>query len=199
MADNGVFLDPDYVRFYDWAAAAHEEHVPFYARLAQQNDGPVMEVGCGTGRLSVALGREGFRVVGFDPSREALAIARRRLEEEPEPVQRRVSFLEGDIERFDLGEQFALALLAHSAVFRLSGRHSLLQCFRVLYEHTRPGGTAVVDAVAPEQMKSRGIGSEEKVAEGPNPATGLTTWELQRVTGIAWDTRTLRVEHDFVE
>jgi hypothetical protein len=69
----------------------------------------------------------------------------------------------------------------------------------VLYEHTRPGGTAVVDAVAPEQMKSRGIGSEEKVAEGLNPATGLTTWELQRVTGIAWDTRTLRVEHDFAE
>ena len=100
---------------------------------------------------------------------------------------------------FDLGRQFPTVLLPNAAVFHLEGRYSLTRCFRCLYQHTRPGGVALVDAVAPHRMAEQRVGEREKVKEGINPATGLLTREFNRKLSIDWGTQIARVEHEYVE
>ena len=70
----------EYAPFYDWenARTLGRRDVPFWRRLASAADGPVLELGCGTGRVSLPLARSGVRLVGVDRSAAMLARAGRR-------------------------------------------------------------------------------------------------------------------------
>src|SRR5689334_12439680 len=71
----------DYAPFYDWenAQTLARRDVRFWQRLAAAQDGPVLELGCGTGRLTIPVARAGADVVGIDRSEAMLARARQRL------------------------------------------------------------------------------------------------------------------------
>lgn len=71
----------DYADFYDWenARTLGQRDVPFWLRMTAAVDGPVLELGCGTGRVTMPLAHAGVRIVGVDRSAEMLARARRRV------------------------------------------------------------------------------------------------------------------------
>jgi ubiquinone/menaquinone biosynthesis C-methylase UbiE len=71
----------DYAPFYDWenARTLGRRDVPFWRRVALETDGRVLELGCGTGRISLPLVRAGVRLVGLDRSELMLNRARRGL------------------------------------------------------------------------------------------------------------------------
>src|SRR5439155_1181079 len=64
---------------YDHEYKRRRHDVRFYRLLGQQFGGPILELGCGTGRLLVPLARDGLEVVGIDHSREMLDRCRERL------------------------------------------------------------------------------------------------------------------------
>jgi SAM-dependent methyltransferase len=70
-----------YAPFYDWenARTLGRRDVPFWRNVALQSTGPVLELGCGTGRISLPLARAGVSVVGIDRSAAMLARASKRL------------------------------------------------------------------------------------------------------------------------
>ena len=82
--------------------------VAFFVEMAQASGGPVLEVGCGTGRVLIPTARAGVEIVGLDLSPFMLAICRENLAQEPPEVQARVQIVEGDMRDFDLGREFAL-------------------------------------------------------------------------------------------
>ena len=71
----------DYAPFYDWenARTLGRRDVPFWRTLALQSEGPVLELGCGTGRISIPLARAGVSLVGIDRSEAMLSRARQRI------------------------------------------------------------------------------------------------------------------------
>jgi SAM-dependent methyltransferase len=71
----------DYAPFYDWenARTLGRRDVPFWLRMTGAVRGPVLELGCGTGRVTMPLAHEGVHVVGIDRSAEMLVRARRRV------------------------------------------------------------------------------------------------------------------------
>jgi SAM-dependent methyltransferase len=71
----------DYAPFYDWenARTLGRRDVPFWLRMTGAVRGPVLELGCGTGRVTMPLAHEGVHVVGIDRSSEMLVRARRRV------------------------------------------------------------------------------------------------------------------------
>ena len=70
----------EYAPFYDWenAQTLGRRDVPFWRRVASAAGGPVLELGCGTGRVSLPLARAGVHLVGIDRSAPMLARARKR-------------------------------------------------------------------------------------------------------------------------
>ena len=87
----------DYAPFYDWenARTLGRRDVPFWRNLALQADGPVLELGCGTGRIAIPLGRAGVSIVGIDRSEPMLARARQRIRRAR--LGGRVRLIRGDI------------------------------------------------------------------------------------------------------
>ena len=71
----------EYAPFYDWenARTVARRDVVFWQRLAAAQEGPVLELGCGTGRITLPAARAGARVIGIDRSAEMLARGRQRL------------------------------------------------------------------------------------------------------------------------
>jgi ubiquinone/menaquinone biosynthesis C-methylase UbiE len=76
--------------------------IAFYAALAQETGGPVLEIACGTGRVSIPIARLGLAVTGLDIVPGMLARARSKSAGLP------MRWVEGDARSFDLGERFRL-------------------------------------------------------------------------------------------
>lgn len=83
--------------------------IAFYAALAQETDGPVLEIACGTGRVSIPIAQLGFAVTGLDIVPGMLERARSKSIGLP------TRWIEGDARTFHLGEQFRLIFLTGNA------------------------------------------------------------------------------------
>jgi ubiquinone/menaquinone biosynthesis C-methylase UbiE len=92
------FADP---RNYDLEDNS-DTGIAFYTALAQETGSPVLEIACGTGRVSIPTARLGFTVTGLDIVPGMLEQARRKSAGLP------TRWVEGDGRTFDLGEQFRL-------------------------------------------------------------------------------------------
>jgi SAM-dependent methyltransferase len=83
--------------------------IAFYTALAQEIGGPVLEIACGTGRVSIPIARLGFAVTGVDIVPGMVALARSKSAGLP------TRWVEGDARAFDLGERFRLIFLTGNA------------------------------------------------------------------------------------
>src|SRR5437870_4771803 len=70
----------EYADFYDWenAQTLDRRDVGFWQDMARRTGGTILELGCGTGRVTLPVARGGARIIGVDRSEEMLAYARRR-------------------------------------------------------------------------------------------------------------------------
>jgi ubiquinone/menaquinone biosynthesis C-methylase UbiE len=92
-------LDADY---YDYYSTGLEGDVEFYVAEAQKAGSPVLELGCGTGRITFPIAQAGVSIVGLDLSPSMLGVARRKLTALDLEVQSRVKLVAGDMRDFSL-------------------------------------------------------------------------------------------------
>jgi len=163
-------------RFYDadYAAADRTEDIAFYSSLAEEVGGPVLEMGCGSGRNLLPIARSGLAVHGIDSSPAMLRALEEKLRLEPPDVRRRVSLTQGDIRSARLDGHYALV----TAPFRVAQHLLHLDDRRAwlcnVARHLRPAGLLGFDVLrADPDLLSR---SREEVAaiERPIPATDRT-------------------------
>jgi SAM-dependent methyltransferase len=148
----GFYLRPGlHVETYD---AQHEtipggDDVSFFRGLAERAGGPVLELGCGTGRVAIPLAEAGFEVVGLDRSAPMLAVAAERRRVLPVVVRRRLRFVEGDMTDFRLARRFALAFAAFRVFMALPDEQSQRSALFAIRRHLRPGGLLALDIFDP--------------------------------------------------
>lgn len=80
----------------------NRQDVTFFVEAAKESGGPVLEIGCGTGRVLIPTARAGIQVVGLDQSQHMLRVCRERLLREPQDVQCRVQLVRADMRDFEL-------------------------------------------------------------------------------------------------
>lgn len=117
----------------------------FYTELARRTGGPVLELACGTGRLSVPLAEDGHPVVGLDNSAAMLAAARQKAGEAAVEIE----FVKGDMRSFDLGREFALVIVSCNSLSHLVTNEELTGSLRRIARHLAPGGLLAFDVVNP--------------------------------------------------
>ena len=118
----------------------------FYLEEAQRGGGRVLDLGCGTGRLTILIARAGIEIVGADLSLTMLDTARAKASAGGLNVQ----FLQADMRNFDLGAQFRAILIAGNSLLHLFTREELMQCLRTVRRHLAPGGQVVFDVSNPD-------------------------------------------------
>src|ERR1700694_4871385 len=82
------------------------QDVAFYREAAREFGDPVLELGCGTGRVTLALAQAGMRVAGLDLSERMLEHAVKKRAALFTEERERVHLVQGDMAQFDLGEKF---------------------------------------------------------------------------------------------
>ena len=90
--------------------------VDFFVSIARESPGPVLEVGCGTGRVLIPTTRAGIETVGLYLSTRMLSICREKLALETEAIQAKAHLVQEDMRRFELGMNLAW-LPSHFAHF----------------------------------------------------------------------------------
>jgi SAM-dependent methyltransferase len=131
-------------RYYDtiYADTAPKD-TPFYLELAHSLPGPVLELGCGTGRVALALARAGLQVVGLDLSEAMLQVFRSKLALEPAEVRERVELVHGSMADFNLGRKFGLILVPFRAFQHLMTVEDQRACLLSVAQHLLPAGRFV--------------------------------------------------------
>jgi SAM-dependent methyltransferase len=138
-----------YAAFYDWenARTMARRDVPFWQRVAAAAAGPVLELGCGTGRVTVPLARAGIPLVGIDLSDPMLHRARTRLRRAR--LTARARLVRGDIRQLPFEvETFALVAAPYGILQSLIRERDLTATLSAIAAALRPGGRLVMELVA---------------------------------------------------
>jgi SAM-dependent methyltransferase len=147
------YADP---ALYDQENAEFTPQGPFFLDLARQSAGPVLELGCGTGRITLPLARAGIAMTGLDVVPGMLAQARRKAPDLP------VAWIADDARSFHLPTRFRL-IFATAGVFQ----HQLARADQEallarVHEHLAPGGLFVADVIFPYPKLMRDVEEEEE-------------------------------------
>lgn len=183
-----VRSDDPYARIADLYEAEHRgwtEDLDLYRGLAARAGGPVLELGCGSGRVAIALAEAGHEVHGVDASEAMLAIARTN------PGSRRlpVSFRRGDMRQASEQAEFGLAFCALDGLLHLQTAADLQATLRASYRALRPGGLLAVDVVnpSPDLLAMRdGVVRHQSTFAGPGDAeiAHFVSWDIDPDTQI---------------
>lgn len=112
----------------------------WYRAKAQESGGPVLELGAGTGRITLGIAQDGLRVHALDADPAMLERLRQKLGDEPPEVQERVQVIVGDMRVFTVDERFALIIAPFRAFLHNLTEEDQLSCLGRVREHLRPGG-----------------------------------------------------------
>jgi SAM-dependent methyltransferase len=154
-ADAGAREHFDDAALYDFEYRRRRADVTFYRRLCADRmtfpgAGPVLDLACGTGRLTVPLLRDGHSVVGVDRSPAMLLRARRRVDSLPSVRRARCLLLRADLRALHLAPRFALAVCAFHSIQHLTTDRELLDFFRMVAHALAPGGWLAFDVLPSE-------------------------------------------------
>jgi SAM-dependent methyltransferase len=138
---------------------------------ARNAGGPVLEIGCGTGRILIPSARAGVEIVGLDTSPHMLAVCRDRLREETVAVQSAVRLVQADMRNFNLGRSFSLAMIPFRPFQHLLTVPDQLQCLATIRGHLADGGRLVCDVFNPSLEALASSNEGQILGEEPEFAT----------------------------
>ncbi|MCG3120230.1 MAG: dTDP-3-amino-3,6-dideoxy-alpha-D-glucopyranose N,N-dimethyltransferase [bacterium] len=132
--------------FYDYIYASRRQDVAFYTAMAKAGQDPILEVGCGTGRVTLPLLETGREVHGLDVSPAMLRLLRQKLADRPQLLAR---IHEGDMRTFALTQKFAQVFVPFRAFLHLDSIDDQLTALQNFHRHLLPNGRLVIDIFAP--------------------------------------------------
>ncbi len=202
----GQFVSEPEVQYYDISVPDWPGEIDFYLELARNvkmKGGSILEVGCGTGRVTLQLAREGVPIVGLDLSPSMLDRARQKSRGIPN-----LRWIEADMQTFDLGETFDLIILpGHTFQYMLTPADQV-ECLTHIRKHLDRSGKLVIHLDHQDLewlgglVEGRGTGSqmagEYRTNDGEGfirkwnawsyepssqTASAITTWEVFNADG----------------
>lgn len=131
-------------RYYDAENTDKDDDIPFYLRLADMYGGPVMDIGCGTGRVMIPLALAGYDAHGIDSEFAMLEHAEAYKASNPR-VRDRLTFYHGDVRTYPLDRKFKLMLVPYNGLMHFHDQETQLLVLRRLREWTADDGLLALD------------------------------------------------------
>ncbi len=132
-------------RHYDLQTGDFVADIPFYLRHIEKYGQPVLELACGTGRITIPLAERGIRITGLDASKPMLAHARRKATDKGIEVE----WIHADCRRFSLTRKFGLIFIPYNSIAHLHDLESLEACLACVREHLAESGRFLIDIFNP--------------------------------------------------
>ena len=135
-------------RFYDLENADFIDDLDFWVALAKESKGDVLEIGCGSGRVTQQIARAGINITGIDNSEEMLTLAHAKLNRKPE-LAARAKLINADMKNFDLGQKFDLVIMPFNTFMHLTAQADQIAFLSCARRHLNNGGCLVLDITNP--------------------------------------------------
>ena len=138
------------VIWHDTECGGYAADLEAWDRLASGSRGPILELGCGTGRVALHLARRGHDVWAIDADADLLAATRERATAEGLSVRTE----QADVRELDLGREFSLAVAAMQFIQMIGAEADRADALRRVAAHLEPGGrlaAAILDGM-PEDL-----------------------------------------------
>jgi ubiquinone/menaquinone biosynthesis C-methylase UbiE len=131
--------------FYDIEHAQFGEDLDMYQNFAELCGGTILELACGSGRVLLALAREGYTVTGVDSSERMLALARERIQREG--LVARCTLVQQDMRalHLHLERKFRMAFIALGSFAHITARKEQQQVLQGMRAHLGTGATCIID------------------------------------------------------
>ncbi len=149
---NGTVSNTEYddlAAFYDYEWQELTEDIGFIAGECGEAGMPVLELACGTGRVTIPVASGGLEIWGVDNSRRMLEIFEEKLKTLPSEVAARIHPVFGGMEDFSLDRKFRCAFVPFNSFLLLTSREDQNRCLRNVYHHLEDDGTFIVDIFSP--------------------------------------------------
>lgn len=179
MSENQKPSPYDFPELFDLLFEPFDFDIPFWIKVAQEAGGPVLEAGCGTGRILLRLLEKGIDAEGFDSSRPM--IERFRVKARGRGWAKRA--VVADMREFSLPRRYARVICAFNGFAHCETSEDQIRALRSIRQHLEPGGALVLHMSYPGPkywLDPDGVPTLE--IEARNPASG-------RLVQM-WDTRT---------
>lgn len=157
-------LGPTAAAWHDLECGAYTADLPVWRELAQRAAGPVLDVGAGTGRVTLELARAGHRVTALDSDGELLG----RLRERAAALAVAVTTVTADARAFELDERFGLCIVPMQTIQLLGGAAGRTAFLTRAREHLAPRGLlaiAIASELEPFELRDGEDGPLPDVAE----------------------------------
>jgi SAM-dependent methyltransferase len=138
-----------FARFYDLEYRNVKDDLEFYRQFAMRCESPILELGCGSGRVLFHLARSGFHVTGIDLSGPMLDIARQQIAGDTR-VARNVRLEGADMRSFGLRTRFRMAFCAINSFMHLLTTEDQMACLSTVHHHLVAGGLLIIDLFNPD-------------------------------------------------
>jgi SAM-dependent methyltransferase len=177
------YYDADYRHYTDDLAAI--------ADLAAQEGDPLLELGCGTGRVLIPLAAAGHTITGVDISPALLQRARDKIEGAKHATS--ITLHKADLRAFDLPtKHFAFAFCTSNTLMHLTTQADQMAVLRNAHRHLRDGGLMLIDLFNPDLPRLLAVnGLQELADQWTDPASGAQVFK--------WSVRTIDVAEQLQE
>lgn len=138
-----------WAEIYDSVYSYVQEDIPFYVKEAVAAGGPVLELGCGTGRIAIPLAKAGVDVTGIDFSQAMLDVAQRKVLNSGSPSGS-VNLVHADMIDFSLDEKFNLVIIPFRGFLSLLSVQDEVDALFNIKRHLAPGGKLIFNIFVPD-------------------------------------------------
>jgi ubiquinone/menaquinone biosynthesis C-methylase UbiE len=168
--------------YYDMDSLGMDGDVDFYVEEARESGSPLLELGCGTGRITIRAAESGIEVVGLDISEPMLEIARSKADEASPATRSRITLLEGDMRAFDFDRKFNMVAIPYRAFMHMLTPKDQLGTLRCAYRHLNPGGKLALNFFDPKLHPDASEFCPFEETDFTHPNTGRRV--ISTVTGV---------------
>ncbi len=142
--------------------------IPFYKRQVERYGDPVLELGCGTGRITIPIAREGHEIIGLDISDKLLNRAKDKAKNEGLDI----NWIKGDMRDFSLDKRFDLIFIPFNSIHHILTLEDLEKVLNNVRKHLKPEGRFIVELFNPDlEILNRDPTEEHEVIEYEDPTS----------------------------
>jgi SAM-dependent methyltransferase len=173
MSKPKALYDSFIAEYYDSSpmVTLRTQDMVFYRKAARMYGDPVLELGCGTGRITLAIAEAGYRIVGLDSSKNMLEHAVAKRNSLSREARERIHLVQGDMTQFDLGEKFHAVIIPFRPFQHLLETEEQIRCLECSRKHLAENGRLLVDffQTDPERMHDPKFHQEVRLIEDDLP------------------------------
>ena len=146
---------------YDLSSKNKKDDILFYLKYAKASGGEVLELGCGTGRVSIPLIEQGFKVTAIDSSQNMIRVLREKVRNLEN--RKYIKIIRGDLTKIKLNKKFNLIIMPFRVFQCLSNVNEQQEALSNIKRHLTPNGLLIFDIYYPNLKILSNIPSQEEI------------------------------------